>query len=206
MPPKELIFILPFIAGGIGWLTNFLAVKMLFHPRKEVNALGLLRILGVFPKRQAALAEKLGEIVSEELFSISDVTSKLREVAGSDEIAGIAARRIEKTISEKLLKTFPMLSMFLNDEMITKVSGLFLSELKGLLTEASDEIAKKLESEIDVKATVREKVENFSSDKLEDMLFSIMKKEFRFIEIVGGVLGFLICLVQLLISWPYLVG
>ncbi|MDE0576259.1 MAG: DUF445 family protein [Opitutales bacterium] len=203
--PKELIFILPFIAGGIGWLTNFLAVKMLFHPRKEVNALGLLRIQGVFPKRQAALAEKLGEIVSEELFSISDVTSKLREVAGSDEIAGIAARRIEKTISEKLLKTFPMLSMFLNDEMITKVSGLFLSELKGLLTEASDEIAKKLESEIDVKATVREKVENFSSDKLEDMLFSIMKKEFRFIEIVGGVLGFLIGLVQLLITWPYLV-
>ncbi len=197
---------LPIIAGGIGWLTNFLAVKMLFHPRKEINVLGFLRIQGVFPKRQAALAEKLGEIVSEQLFSISDVTSKLREVAGSDEIAGIAARRIEKTISEKLLKTFPMLSMFLNDEMITKVSGLFLSELKGLLTEASDEIAKKLESEIDVKATVREKVENFSSDKLEDMLFSIMKKEFRFIEIVGGVLGFLIGLLQLLITWPYLVG
>ncbi len=187
-------------------MTNFLAVKMLFHPRKEINALGLIRIQGVFPKRQAALAEKLGEIVSEQLFSISDVTSKLREVAGSDEIANIAAKRIEKTISEKLLKAFPMLSMFLNDEMITKVSGLFLSELKGLLTEASDEIAKKLESEIDVKATVREKVESFSSDKLEEMLFSIMKKEFRFIEIVGGVLGFLIGLLQLLITWPYLVG
>jgi uncharacterized membrane protein YheB (UPF0754 family) len=116
---------LPIIAGGIGWLTNFLAVKMLFHPRKEINALGLLRIQGVFPKRQTALAEKLGEIVSEQLFSMSDVTSKLREVAESDEIASIAARRIEKTISEKLLTTFPMLSMFLNDEMITKVSGLF---------------------------------------------------------------------------------
>ena len=187
-------------------MTNFLAVKMLFHPRKEINALGLLRIQGVFPKRQTALAEKLGESVSEQLFSMSDVTSKLREVAESDEIASIAARRIEKTISEKLLTTFPMLSMFLNDEMITKVSGLFLSELKDLLTEASDEIAKKLETEIDVKATVREKVESFSSDKLEDMLFSIMKKEFRFIEIVGGVLGFFIGLLQLLITWPYLVG
>jgi uncharacterized membrane protein YheB (UPF0754 family) len=53
---------------------------------------------------------------------------------------------------------------------------------------------------------VREKVESFSSDKLEDMLFSIMKKEFRFIEIVGGVLGFFIGLLQLLITWPYLVG
>ena len=90
--PKELIFLLPIIAGGIGWLTNFLAVKMLFHPRKEINALGLIRIQGVFPKRQAALAEKLGEIVSEQLFSISDVTSKLREVAGSDEIGRASCR------------------------------------------------------------------------------------------------------------------
>ena len=67
--PEEIVFALPVIAAGIGWITNFLAVKMLFHPKSEVKLLGL-RIQGVFPKRQAALAQKLGDIVSEELFSI----------------------------------------------------------------------------------------------------------------------------------------
>ena len=200
--PKELVFLLPFIAAGIGWVTNYLAVKMLFHPRKKIRVLGL-HVQGVFPKRQAALAEKLGNLVSEELFSIEEVTGKIHDIAERDDITKILVTRIEKTMSEKLLKTFPMLSMFLTDEMVGKVSRLFLSELKGMLTEVSDVIAKKLEGEIDIRATVREKVQDFSSDKLEEILFSIMKKEFRFIEYVGAVLGFLIGSLQLLMTWPY---
>ena len=49
---------------------------------------------------------------------------------------------------------------------------------------------------------VREKVSSFSSDKLEEILFAIMKREFRFVELVGAVLGFLIGSVQLAITWP----
>ncbi len=200
--PEEIVFALPVIAAGIGWITNFLAVKMLFHPKSEVKLLGL-RIQGVFPKRQAALAQKLGDIVSEELFSIKEVTGKIENMATSEDFLKSLSGKVEKTLSEKLLKAFPMLSMFLNDEMMAKVSGLFLSELKELLVDLSKLLSNKLESEIDVKQTVKEKVENFSSDKLEGMLYSIMKKEFRFIEIVGAFLGFAIGTVQLLLTWPY---
>lgn len=200
--PEEIVFALPVIAAGIGWITNFLAVKMLFHPKSEVKLLGL-RIQGVFPKRQAALAQKLGDIVSEELFSIKEVTGKIENMATSEDFLKSLSGKVEKTLSEKLLKAFPMLSMFLNDEMMAKVSGLFLSELKELLVDLSKLLSNKLESEIDVRQTVKEKVENFSSDKLEGMLYSIMKKEFRFIELVGAFLGFAIGTVQLLLTWPY---
>ena len=200
--PEEIVFALPVIAAGIGWITNFLAVKMLFHPKSEVKLLGLC-IQGVFPKRQAVLAQKLGDIVSEELFSIKEVTGKIENMATSEDFLKSLSGKVEKTLSEKLLKAFPMLSMFLNDEMMAKVSGLFLSELKELLVDLSKLLSNKLESEIDVKQTVKEKVENFSSDKLEGMLYSIMKKEFRFIEIVGAFLGFAIGTVQLLLTWPY---
>jgi uncharacterized membrane protein YheB (UPF0754 family) len=54
---------------------------------------------------------------------------------------------------------------------------------------------------MDVEAVVREKVAAFSSDKLEEMLLGIMRREFRFIERVGAVLGFVIGLVQLGILW-----
>ncbi len=43
---------------------------------------------------------------------------------------------------------------------------------------------------------VQTKVERFSMDKLEQVLFGIMKKEFRFIEIMGAVLGFAIGIFQ----------
>jgi uncharacterized membrane protein YheB (UPF0754 family) len=47
---------------------------------------------------------------------------------------------------------------------------------------------------------VREKVANFSSDKLEDILQGVMKREFRFVEAIGGVFGFLIGVAQMLLS------
>ena len=57
----------------------------------------------------------------------------------------------------------------------------------------------KLKNEVDVKEIVYQKVVDFSSDKLEEILFAIMKKEFKFIELLGGILGFIIGLIQLVI-------
>ena len=50
---------------------------------------------------------------------------------------------------------------------------------------------------------VEEKVSGFSSDKLEEILFSVMRREFKFVEMVGAVLGFIIGVAQiLLLSFP----
>jgi len=80
-----------------------------------------------------------------------------------------------------------------------KIKTTLLDEISDILPGIIDSYAEKLKSEIDVKAIVYDKVVNFSSDKLEDILYSIMKKEFKFIELLGGVLGFIIGLIQLLI-------
>ena len=193
MPP--ILLLLPVIASLIGWFTNYLAVKMLFHPRIPFRFLGI-SIQGVFPKRQKQLAEKLGTLVAEELFSIKEVTLKLKELATSEESMDLVGKRIEKTIREKLVKSFPMLAMFLTDDMVEKVTNLFKTELQDFLGESAQDIGNKLEESLDVKELVREKVEAFSSDKLEEILFSIMRKEFRFIEMIGAVLGFLLGCVQ----------
>jgi uncharacterized membrane protein YheB (UPF0754 family) len=169
---------------------------MLFHPRLPMTILGF-SIQGVFPKRQKQLADKLGSLVAEELFSVKDVAERLEELATSQESMELVGKRVEKTIREKLVKSFPMLAMFLTDEMVEKVTNLFKSELEDFLGESAQDLGKKLEESLDVKELVREKVEAFSSDKLEQILFSIMSKEFRFIEMIGAVLGFLIGCVQI---------
>ncbi|MBT7651026.1 MAG: DUF445 family protein [Opitutae bacterium] len=188
---SPIIFLLPIIAAIIGWLTNYLAVKMLFHPKVPINVLGI-SIHGVFPKRQKTLAEKLGSLVAKELFSIGDITKKIEDIAKSEKSMELIGKRIEKTIRNKLVKSFPMLAMFLTDDMVEKVTNLFKSELQDFLTDFSQDIRERLEENIDVEKLVRDKVEAFSSDKLEQILFAIMKKEFRFIEIIGAVLGFII--------------
>lgn len=196
---SPILLLLPIIAALIGWSTNYLAVKMLFHPRLPLRIMGF-SIQGVFPKRQKQLAEKLGVLVADELFSVKDITNKLKELAASEESMEQVGKTIEKTIREKLVKSFPMLAMFLTDEMVEKVTNLFKTELHDFLGKSANDLGEKLEKSLDVKELVREKVEAFSSDKLEEILFSIMRKEFRFIEIVGAILGFLIGCTQIALT------
>ena len=195
---SPLIYLLPFIAALIGWATNYLAIKMLFHPHEPKKIIGLT-FHGVFPKRQAQIAEKLGELVANELFSIKDVAKKIEDLSTQPEALEEVGKRIEKTIRGKLMAAFPMLSMFLSDEMIEKVTSLFKGELEDFLRVSAEGLSSKLEESVDVQALVREKVQAFSSHKVEELLLGFMEQEFRFIEKIGAVLGFIIGCIQLVL-------
>lgn len=198
-----LIYTLPLIGALIGWLTNYIAIKMLFHPRREVKVL-FIPIQGVFPKRQKDFARKLGQIVSQELVSVADLTAHLKEKATSDALLNHIARRLEEGIATRLPHAFPMLAMLMSRDMTEKVKSFLLDQIGSLNEELIDKLSSELEEELDVHRMVEEKVAAFSSDKLEEILFSIMRREFKFVEIVGAILGFIIGVAQvLLLSLPY---
>lgn len=193
-----IIWTLPIIAALTGYITNYIAIKMLFHPRKKVKVL-FLEIQGIFPKRQNKLAEKLGKIVADELFSIEDVKQSLQKPGNTEEIEGIVDARLNDFLENRLPEVMPMLAMFMNEELKQKIKGTLLAEVELMLPELIDRFINKIEQDVDVEKTVYEKVVSFSTDKLESILYSIMSKEFKFIELLGGVLGFMIGLIQIAI-------
>ena len=198
-----LVYTLPFIGALIGWLTNYIAIKMLFHPKNEVRFF-FIPVQGVFPKRQKLLAQKLGQVVSEELVSAQDVTDHLKEKATSEAVLNHIALRLEEGISSRLPGAFPILAMLKSSDMAEKIKNMLLDQMGSLNEELIDKISGELEEELDVQRIVEEKVAAFSSDKLEELLISIMRREFKFVEMVGAVLGFLIGVAQiLLLSFPY---
>ena len=75
-----------------------------------------------------------------------------------------------------------------------------MEELEILFPKMMKEYAGSLKTHLDLEQIVTEKVKAFSSNKLEDILYQVMAKEFRFVEIIGGVLGFLIGLLQIVIT------
>ena len=188
--------LLPVIAAAIGWGTNHLAVRMLFHPREERRILGL-RVQGVFPKRQQALAEKLGQLVARELFSMEDVRRHLQGDEFVAHVTKVIETKVDEFLQNNLMEAIPMAAMFLGSDMVDKIKHVLVDCLARAVPELGELFIGHLEKNMDVEAVVREKVAAFSSDKLEAMLLGIMQREFRFIEGVGAVLGFVIGLVQL---------
>ena len=193
-----LIYTLPFIAAIIGWVTNFLAIKMLFHPKKKIN-LFFFSMQGIFPKRQDLLAERLGKMVSSELFSFKDIKDRFTSTSTALEINKVLDEKLEDFMEVKIKSAIPMLSMFLNSNAKAKIKDTLHLEFQNILPDILNKYSEKLEKDIDIEEIVYQKVAAFSSEKLEQILFSIMKKEFKFIEILGGILGFLIGIIQLLI-------
>ena len=193
------LFLIPIISAFIGWFTNWVAVKMLFHPREPRKIL-FLTIQGIFPKRQQAFAEKLGKLVSEELLSFQDIESKVTSTDNLKKIMPMIEKHIDNFLRVKLSDSMPFISMFIGDKTIESLKKIFMEELETLFPTIMKSYMNNLQSELDLERIVVEKVAGFSSDKLESILQQIMAREFRFIEIIGAVLGFIIGLVQILLT------
>lgn len=77
----------PLIGAVIGYITNYIAVKMLFRPytQKKIGKFKIPFTPGVIPKRQPKLAKAIGRAVGEDLFTKEDFTqiicSKMENVS-----------------------------------------------------------------------------------------------------------------------------
>jgi uncharacterized membrane protein YheB (UPF0754 family) len=193
-------YIIPVLLSTFtGWVTTWIAIKMLFHPRNPVNILGF-KLQGIFPKNQQLIAQKLGQVVSKEFLSFAEIEAKVTNPENLQKLKPEIEAHIDKFLREKLTDLFPMLSMFIGDKTINQLKGAFLLELENLFPILMKSYMTKLEKDLDLEKIVTEKVANFSSEKLEDILNQITKKEFQFLEVIGGVFGFLIGLLQVLIQ------
>ncbi|HEY0611102.1 MAG TPA: DUF445 family protein [Chitinophaga sp.] len=196
------IYLIPFISAFIGWFTNWIAIKMLFHPREPMK-LGFMTLQGIFPKRQRQFAEKLGKLVADELLSFEDIREKLTDPQKIKNIIPLVEEHLEYFLRKKLPDAMPVLSMFIGDSTIKQIKDVLVTELDSLFPLMIDKYLQNTQDELDLEKIVTEKVSGFSSDKLEQILNGIMSKEFRFVEIIGGVLGFVIGIIQLLMTQPF---
>jgi len=221
------------IGAVIGYVTNYVAIKLLFRPYRPLK-FGSLTVFpqGVIPREKKSLAKKVGEVVRDYILSEEEIKKiisqkevkeeivnfidlkiesifekKVTEFADKEEIIEKISSFIEKFVSEK----FPMFASFVSPNMIksvlenvnfdVKINELIKTEKskgiikKEILTFLEDEVPKIfIKAHID--KIVEERVAEFDEKTLEDMLFSLMKKHFGFINFAGAALGAIIGFVQ----------
>jgi len=185
---------MPFIAALIGWFTNYVAVKMLFRPHNAVRVLGL-SFQGVVPKRQRELALKIAETVETNLVSHRDIEAVIRGPEAQAQIEKLIESEIDSFLREKL-SSIPMVGMFLQGELANQVKGAFLAQFRQSIPRLLEGLMEKLEGDLDVRKLVSDKIMAFDLFTLERIIYDISAKELRTIEILGGVLGFLVGLAQ----------
>ena len=188
-------FLLVLIGAMIGWITNFIAIKMLFRPYKEINLI-FFKIQGLLPKRKNEIGNSIAEVVNNELVSIKDIISKISADDIEKNIGMIMDRILETRLKEEIVKNFPIAAFFLSDSMLEKIKEIIKNSVLDNTKEIINIFGEYLENKVDIKNIITEKVNNFSLEKVEEIIITLAKKELKHIEYIGAVLGGIIGLVQ----------
>ncbi|MCW8196165.1 DUF445 family protein [Proteobacteria bacterium 005FR1] len=191
------IYSLPLITALIGWITNYIAIKMLFHPRKPVRVLSFT-LQGILPRRQGDIAVQLGRIVATELLSSRDLVEQLTNERSRAVYNSFIDSQTEKFIRGKLSRAVPVSTLLLRSRTLAKLKEAFADELLEQLPALVENLTEPKGGALDIHQLVEDRVRSFSTDRLEKLLYDIVAKEFHFIEILGAVLGFLIGFLQLI--------
>ena len=192
-------FLIVSVGALIGWFTNYLAIKLLFRPYKEIRLL-FFKIQGLIPKRKDEIVENIAEVVEKELISISDITEKMQnENIDESVIDGLLDKIVGEKLQKKILEKNPLLKMFVNDSMIDKMKSYFKKTILENKEEIVAEIVKIAEEKINIREIMIEKMHNFSLEEMERIILTVSKNELKHIEIIGGILGGTIAIFQFLL-------
>ena len=193
------LVIMVIISAAIGWITNWVAIKMLFRPHNEIN-LGLFKIQGLIPKRRAEIGIGIANVIQNELISIKDVIANIDREEFSKRLNDLIDDVLEKNLKTKVKEKFPVMQMFFSDKMAKDVSN----TIKGIVMENQEKIfeifSNYAEENINFSTIITDKISNFSLDKLEEIINGLAKKELKHIEVIGAILGAFIGLVQYFIT------
>ena len=168
--------------GAIGYVTNVVAVRMLFHPRRP-RCLPRTRlcIAGLIPSRKKEIAERLAEAVARYA------------------LAGEAGRRLAESLSRRLAEA---LAGELEERLLT-VPLLPRSMARAMAVGVAETLAPRLAAyvekaygNVDVAAIVREQLEALDEAEVEEVFRRVAGRELRAIELMGLAIGVVIGFIQ----------
>lgn len=94
----------PLIGSVIGYFTNFIAVKMLFYPRREIKIRGhvLPFTPGAIPKGKERLANAAGNVIANSLLTKNDLEQLLLSEQIEGKVIAVISEHLTKKISDEI--------------------------------------------------------------------------------------------------------
>jgi len=183
------------IGGLIGWITNKVAIKMLFRPVNPHKILGIT-FQGVFPRRKNQIAISLADIIENELLSKEVIMDQILEEDKLDALK----EKLKNVLIDKLVDAIPSIaSMFLGGDVRGFVTKYVDKNSDDIFDSMVEELKDAGIENLDVHMLVKNRIDSLDFVEFEKIIFGLMSKELRFVEIIGLFLGAFIGVLQYII-------
>ncbi|MBF0351994.1 MAG: DUF445 family protein [SAR324 cluster bacterium] len=184
--------------GGllVGYLTNWLALKMIFEPL-EPKKIGPWTWQGLFLKRQDAVAIEYSKLVTKEILNADNIIEAVVRGPASDQLFEIISRNVKKAIDSYAGMAKPFVQMAVGTKgyitMKSRACDLIIAEVPRSLSLVTDYATESLA----IEKTLVEKMRELTPTQFEGLLRPAFQEDEWILILVGAVLGLLVGLGQL---------
>jgi len=187
---------IPFVAGFIGWITNWVAIELTFRPLEFFGIRPLLGWQGIIPSKAGKMARIFVDRTMFRLGTLSEVFEQMDPDKIAQHVAKIMDGRLEAYTDEIMFYENPRLWKMLPRAVKTGVYARVREEMPRLVQNLMKEAGENIEDLIDFKDML---VQRLEGDKhlLNRLFQEAGKVEFKFIIRSGLYFGFLFGLIQL---------
>jgi len=191
------ILILAVIGGLIGYITNVIAIKLIFRPINPIKIPILnIEIIGMIPKRKLEIASNVAQVIEEQFFCFDDIIENIITEQDKQNIIDYIKVRIKLVLNEKL----GLIPSSIRALVQNYISEIIEDEIRCGVDELSEELIIKSNNRINIKEIVENKINELDLYELETIILQIIKNELKQIEVLGLVLGFFIGIIQGIIT------
>ncbi len=199
-------FILPGCGLIVGYLTNVLALKLIFEPLEPINILGIYKFQGLFLKRQKEVAREYAKVITEKILPTEVMTEYLVRGPASDRLAIIINKEVsnlvDNVVEDMAGASRPIFTLVAGRRMdIAKniVMFHFMRELP-IVVKQTEEYA---EEALNLENTLAERMGNLSFKEFEEFLRPVFQEDEWILILVGAVLGMFAGILQFVVMWYF---
>ena len=181
-------WLLPVGGVFVGWATNWLALKMIFNPKKEISVLGM-KFQGLFIKRQKEVATEYAKIITVEVLTVERMFERIFRGKASDRLINMLHQHVKDAIDAQAGISRPIYQIFAGKAKYAELKNLaadrFVEELPKSIQGTFDYAHEAL----DLEATMREKMISLSPIEFEGVLRPAFQEDEWILILVGAMLG-----------------
>ncbi|XDD45897.1 DUF445 domain-containing protein [Leptospira sp. WS39.C2] len=189
---------IPFTYGFVGWVTNWLALKMTFYPIQFIGIPPYLGWQGIIPRKAHKMASKSVDVITERLLNIKEVFLKVDPKKAEVVFLPALESSIRYTIKEFSDSLDPKLWEILPDLVKEEIYHKVKRESGITIRKVIRKLQEDIDSLFDVKSLVLKKLSGSNVSLVVELFQEVGAPEFRFIERSGFYFGFLLGLIQMI--------
>lgn len=184
------LILIPVISAIVGYVTNFLAVKMMFYPIEFFGIKPFLGWQGLIPAKRREMAEIEVELVLGKLLSVKEIVQRLDPVQINKAISRRLKQVVRKIVNEVMEESAPTLWASLPVQGKNLVYSRIELDSPNLVNKMVYDFQHNIDEILDIKELVVEQLVQ-SPELINEIFLKSGEKEFPFIEKSGLYFGFL---------------